>query len=68
MTWFVIWFGISNTCGGMRSNVLGQNRKIDEKYNEDCVEEGIQLAKTKLDRNGAGGRKALGTGNCSSNI
>ena len=31
---------MSNTCGGLWSNGVGQNRKIDEEDDEDCVEEG----------------------------
>ena len=38
------------------------------KNNADCVEEGFQLARTKLHRNGEGRRKPLGVGNFSSNI
>ena len=68
MAWLVIWFGISNACGGMWSNELGQNRETDEEYDEDCVEEGFQLVREKLNRNGKGGRKAIGMGNCSINI
>ena len=52
----------------MWSNELGQNRETDEEYDEDCVEEGFQLAREKLNRNGKGGRKAIGMGNCSINI
>ena len=35
---------------------------------EDCVEEGIQLARVKFDRDTEHGREALGMGNCSINI
>ena len=31
---------MSNTCGGLWSNGVGQNREIDEEDDEDCVEEG----------------------------
>ena len=68
MAWLVVWFDIFNTCGDMWSNGLGQNRETDEEHDEDCVEEGFQLARAKLDRNGEGGRKALGMGDCSTNI
>ena len=37
-------------------NGTGQNRKTDEKYDEDCVEEGwLQLARVKFDRDVEGG-------------
>ena len=54
-----LWFGISNICGGMWSNGLGQNRENNEEHDEDCVEEGFRLASAKLGRNDKGGRKAL---------
>ena len=63
-----MWFGISKTCGGAWSNGIGQNRETDEEYEEDCVEEGCQLARVKFDRDGEGGREALGMGNCCINI
>ena len=31
---------MSNTCGGLWSNGVGQNREIDKEDDEDCVEEG----------------------------
>ena len=49
----------------MWSNGLGQYRETNEEHDKDCVEEGFQLARAKLDRNGEGRRKALGMGNCS---
>ena len=31
---------MSNTCGGLWSNGVGQNRETDEEDDEDCDEEG----------------------------
>ena len=56
MAWLATWFDMSNPCVGMWSNWLGENRETDEEHDEGC-------ARTKLDRNGKGARKALGTGN-----
>ena len=36
-------------------NGVGQNRKTDEEYDKDCVEEEFQLARVKFDRDGEGG-------------
>ena len=44
----------------MRSNLIGQNRKTEGDHDEDCIEEGFQLAKIKYDRDSEGGREALG--------
>ena len=63
-----IWFGISNTCGGAWLNGVGQNRKTSEEHDEDCVEEGLKLARVKFDRDGEGDREALEMGNRSINI
>ena len=63
----IIWFGISNTCVGMWLNGLGKNRKTGQEHDEECVEKGFRLDRAKIDRNGKGGRKALGMGNCSIN-
>ena len=52
----------------MLSNGVGKNRETDEEHDEDCVQEGFQLAGVKLDRDGGRGREALGIGNCSINI
>ena len=52
-------FATFNNCG-MRLNEVGQNRETDEEHDEDCVDEGFQLASVKLDRDGKGGREALG--------
>ena len=49
-------------------NWVGQNRETDEEHDEHCVEEGFQLARVKFDRDGVGGREALGLGNRSINI
>ena len=51
----------------MRLNEVGQNRETDEEHDEDCVDEGFQLASVKLDRDGKGGREALGMLCCGSN-
>ena len=42
--------------------------ETDEEHDEDCVEEGFQLTSVKLDKDGEGGREALGMGNHSINI
>ena len=63
-----IWFGGSNTCGGVWLKGVGQNMETDEEHDEDCVEEGFQLTSVKLDKDGEGGREALGMGNHSINI
>ena len=68
MTWHDIWFGLSNTCDGMWSNGVGKNRETDGEHDEDCVEEGFQLARVNIDRNGVGGRETLGVENFSINI
>ena len=52
----------------MWSNGVGQNRETNEKHDDDCIEEGFQLARIKYDRDSEGGREALGVGNCSHNI
>ena len=51
----------------MWQNWAGQNRETEEEHDEDCVEEGFQLAMVKIDRDGKEGKKALGMGNCSNN-
>ena len=63
IAWIAICFVIFNTCGG-----VGQYRETDEKHDEDCAEGGFQLARVKCDKDGEGGREALGMGNCSINI
>ena len=68
MTWIGIWFGIFNKCGGVWSNGVEQNKETNEEYDKDWVEEWFQLARVKFDRDGEGGREALGMGNCSINI
>ena len=47
---------------------VGKNRESNEEHDEDCVEEGLQLARVKNDRDGEGSREALSTGNCKINI
>ena len=68
MAWFAIWFVISNTCGGVWLNEIGQNRETDKDSDEDCVEEGFLLAKVKLGKDSERGRGNLGMGNHSINI
>ena len=51
----------------MWSHGLGKNGETDEKH-EDCVEQGFQLARVKLDGNGEGDRKAPGLGNSNINV
>ena len=64
-----IWFGISNTCGGVwLMNRGGQNWETNEEYDEDCVKEEFQLAKVKLGKDGQGSKEALGMRNHSINI
>ena len=62
-----MWFGTSNNCGVWLYGVE-QNRETDEEYDEDCVEEGFQLARMKFERDGMGGREAIGMGYCSSTL
>ena len=68
MAWISIGFGISNTCGDVWWNGIGQKRETNEEHDEDCIEEGFQLARVKFNRNGKGDREALGTESCSINI
>ena len=49
-------------------NQVGQNRETNEEHDEYCVEKGFNLARVKFDRDGEGGREALGMGNCSINV
>ena len=68
MGWLGIWFSLFNTCDGVWSNGVGQNRETDEEHDEYCVEEGFQLARVKYDRDGEGGRGVLVVENCSISI
>ena len=68
MAWLGIWCGISNTCGGMRSDRLGKNRENDKELDEDCVEKEFPLARVKSYINGGGSRKDIVMGNCSINV
>ena len=52
----------------MWSNGVEQNKETNEEYDKDWVEEWFQLARVKFDRDGEGGREAIGMGNCSINI
>ena len=52
MAWLGIWFSIYNTCGCVWSNGVGQNRETDEEHDEDCAEEGFQMARVKFGRDG----------------
>ena len=68
MAWIGTWFSLSNICDCAWSNGVGQNRENNKEHNEDCVEEGFQLARVKYDRDGERGREALVVGNCNVNI
>ena len=46
----------------MWPNGIGQNRQTDKEHDEDWVEEEFQLTRVKFDRDGNGGREALGLG------
>ena len=47
---------------------MGKNRETDEEHDEDCIQGGFKLASVKFDRDGDGGREALGMSNCSIDI
>ena len=51
----------------MRLNEVEKNKETDEEHDEDCIDEGFQLARVKFDKDGKGGRDALVMGYCSSN-
>ena len=51
----------------MRLNEVEKNKETDEEHDENCIDEGFQLARVKSDRDGKGGRDALVMGYCSSN-
>ena len=68
MVWLDTWFDISNTYVSAWSNGVGQNREANEEHDKHCVEEGLQLARVKFNRDGEGGSEAPGVGNCSINI
>ena len=38
----------------MWSNEVGQTRETDEEHDEDCVEEGFQMARVKFGRESSG--------------
>ena len=63
-----MWFGICNTCVGVWSNGVEQNKEPDEEHNEDWAVEGFQLARVTFDRDNEGDRETLDKGNCSINI
>ena len=67
MACLAICFGISNTCGDVWLNRVGQNRETTEEHDDDCVE-GFQLARVKLDKDGEEGWEAQSMGNRSINI
>ena len=48
-------------------NRAGKNKETHQEHDEDCVEEGFQLARVKFERDGKGEREVLGMGYCSSN-
>ena len=52
----------------MRLNGVGWNRETNEEHDEDCDEEECLLARVKLNKEGEGGREALGIGNLRINI
>ena len=68
MAWLDIWFSKSKTCGGSWPNGVGQNSENNEDNYKDCAGERLLLARAKLDRDGEGGREALGMVNCYINI
>ena len=39
---------MSNTCGGLWSNGVGQNRESDEEDDQDCVEGGLVMVSSKV--------------------
>ena len=41
----MIWFIQYLWSNGLWSNGVGQSKETDEKHNENCVEEGFQLAR-----------------------
>ena len=43
---------MSNTCGGVWLNRVGQNVETNEEHGEDCAEERFQLARIEFDRYG----------------
>ena len=61
-----MWFDTYNNCG-VWSNWVGQNTEIDKEHDKDCVEEELQLARVKFERDGKGNRQALGIGYCGIN-
>ena len=61
-------FGISNSCGGMWLNRVGQNRETNEEHDEDCVKEGFQLASVKYGKDDERCREDIGMLNRSINI
>ena len=52
----------------MWSNWVEQNWEADEEHDENCVADGIQLARVQFDRNSEGDREVLGMTYCSINI
>ena len=50
---------MSNTCGSVSLNRVGQNMEAAEEHDEDFAEERFQLARVKFDRDAEEGRKAL---------
>ena len=62
MVWYIQYYS------DVQLNWLEQNRETTEEHDDDCVEEGFQLARVKLDKDGEEGREALGMRNRSINI
>ena len=60
MVWYIqqLWREVE---GGKK------NRETDEEHDENCVDEGFELARANFDRDGKGGEEALVIGYCSSN-
>ena len=44
-----------------------KNRETDEEHDENCVDEGFELARANFDSDGKGGEEALVIAYCSSN-
>ena len=62
LAYHMVWY-IPNTCVVACGWIgVGHNRETDEEHDEDCVEDGFQLASVKFDRDGEGGREALDIG------
>ena len=67
MVWYIhyLWSLVVESEKTMRNMM---KKETNEEYDEDCVEEGFELARLKFDRGCVGHRGALGMVNCSINI